>query len=202
MDVKFYDGGIAVIENFYDERELKLIWKELDYLTNFGKLLPPEKTGTSRDEKGNPLKHNHGLFLDEYYSNRNFSNILNVNRKAWTVATKEFIDNSLCFRYLNSCNQDSTLLNYYENGDFYKPHVDMSVYTVLSYFYKEPKKFEGGNLKLQDYNLEIEVKNNMVVYMPSILVHEVTPIVMEENSKGFGRYSISQFLFIRNSIYD
>lgn len=202
MNLSFAGPGIAIVEDFYDEKELKLIWKELDYLTNNNKLLPPSKTGTGRDNKGNPLKHNQGLFLDEYYTNRNFSNILNINRKVWSAVTKEFIDSSLLFRYLNSCNEDSTLLNYYEDGNFYKPHVDTSVYSVLSYFYKEPKKFTGGNLILQDYNIEIEIKNNMVIYMPSILVHEVTPIIMEEKAKGFGRYSTSQFLFVRNNTDD
>lgn len=197
MNLSFVGPGIAIIEDFYDDNELKLIWKELDYLTNTGKLLPPSKTGTSRDAKGNPLKNNKGLFLDEYYTNRNFSNILNANRKIWTSVNEDFINSNVLFRYLNSCNEDITLINYYENGDYYKQHHDMSVYTVLSYFYKEPKKFTGGNLILHDYNIEIEVKNNMVIYMPSILVHEVTPIIMENNT-GFGRYSMSQFLFVRN----
>lgn len=198
MDVKLLDNGVAIIENFYDEKELKLIWKELDYLTGSGKLLPPTKTGTSRDNMGNPQKRNRGLFLDEYYTNRNFSNILNVNRKIWGAVNEDFMKSSLLFRYLDSCNEDSTLLNYYENGDYYKMHHDMSVYSVLSYFFKEPKKFSGGVLKLHDYGIDIEVKNNMVVYMPSVLLHEVTPIVMEETGKGYGRYCISQFLFVRN----
>ena len=202
MDLSFAGPGIAIAENFYSEKELELIWKELDFLTKNGKLLPPHKTGAARDEKGNPQKQNSALFLDEYYSNRNFSNILNVNRKIWREVNKQFIKSNLMFRYLRSCNEDSTLLNYYEDGDYYKPHHDTSVYTVITYLYKEPKKFTGGNLKLEDYNIEIEVKNNMVIYMPSILVHEVTPIIMEENSKGCGRYSISQFLFVRNSSND
>ena len=70
------------------------------------------------------------------------------------------------------------------------------------WFFKEPKKFTGGNLILKDFDLEIEVKNNMVIYMPSIYVHEVTPIVMDEKDRGYGRYSMSQFLFVRNSAND
>ena len=202
MDLSFAGPGIAIVENFYDDRELKLIWKELEYLTKSNKLLPPEKTGTGRDEYGNPKKRNRGLFLEEYYKNKTFSNILNVNRKVWNVIDGEFLKSSLLFRYMYSCNEESTLLNYYEDGDYYKSHQDMSVYTVLSYFFKEPKKFTGGKLVLNDYNINIEIKNNMVIYMPSILAHEVTPIVMEENAKGFGRYSISQFLFVRNGTHD
>ena len=202
MDLSFVGPGIAVIENFYDEHELKLIWKELNFLTNSGKLLPPDKTGTSRDEKGNPKKRNKALFLDEYYKNRNFSNILNLNRKIFGKVNSEFIKSNLMFRYVHSCNEDSTLVNYYEDGDYYLPHIDMSVYTIISYLWKEPKKFTGGNLVLRDLGIELEVKNNMVLYLPSIYVHEVLPISMEENNKGYGRYSISQFLFARNAADD
>jgi len=203
MNVSFAGPGIAVIQDFYDDRELKLIWKELDYLNSKGKFLPPEKTGAARDPKGNIIKRNKGLFLDEYYSNRNFSNILTVNRKLWTITEKLAKDN-LNFRYLKSCNSDVTLVNYYENKDYYKRHTDTAVYTVLSYFYKEPKMFSGGNLKLLDYDTEIEVKNNMVIYIPSILFHEVTPIIMEQEflNKGYGRYCMAQFLFIGNTVDD
>lgn len=203
MNVSFPGPGIAIIEDFYDERELKLIWKELDYLNSKGKFLPPDKTGAARDTKGNIIKRNKGLFLDEYYTNRNFSNILSVNRKIWPAAEK-LEKEHLNFRYPLSCSADATLVNYYENNDYYKRHKDVSVYTILSYFYKEPKKFSGGNLKLIDYDIEIEVKNNMVIYIPSILWHEVTPIVMEQEflNKGYGRYCMAQFLFIGNKVDD
>jgi Rps23 Pro-64 3,4-dihydroxylase Tpa1-like proline 4-hydroxylase len=199
MKTSFAGPGIAIIEDFYDEADLKLIWKELDYLNLKDKFLSPTRTAGARDAKGNLIKNNKGLFLDEFYKNRNFSNILNLNRKVWMPAHELEKDN-FNFRYLISSNQDATLVSYYENEDYYKKHLDSSVYTILTYFYKEPKKFSGGNLKLLDYDIEIEVKNNMVIYIPSILWHEVTPIVMEQEfaNKGFGRYCISQFLFIEN----
>lgn len=202
MNLSFAGPGIAIIEDFYNERELELIWKELDYLTKGGKLLPPMNTGPARDEKGNIKKKNKALFLNEYYTNKSFSNMLNFNRKIWSVVNKDFVKSSLMFRYLHSCNEDVTLLNYYEDGDYYLPHYDSSVYTVITYFFKEPKKFTGGNLVLEDFGIEIEVKNNMVVYLPSIYVHEVKPIVMEKNSVGYGRYSMSQFLFVENAAND
>ena len=203
MNISFPGPSIAIIKDFYDERELGLIWKELDYLNSKGKFLPPEKTGAARDAKGNIIKSSKGLFLDEYYTNRNFSNVLTANRKIWT-ATEKLAKENINFRYLKSCNSDATLVNYYEDGDYYQRHTDTAVYTVLSYFYKEPKKFSGGNLKLLDYDIEVEVKSNMVIYMPSILWHEVTSIVMEQEflNKGYGRYCMAQFLFIENTVDD
>ena len=58
MNLSFAGPGIAIIEDFYDEQELGLIWKELDYLTKTGKLMPPEKTGAARDEHGKVKKKN------------------------------------------------------------------------------------------------------------------------------------------------
>ena len=33
MNVSFAGNGIAIVEDFYNEKELQLIWKELNYLT-------------------------------------------------------------------------------------------------------------------------------------------------------------------------
>lgn len=205
MEFQFFDDnkkiphGVAVVEDFYSDIELNLIWKELDYLTKENKLLPPEMTGTSTEKgTGKPRKENSGLFLDEFYKNRNFSSILNINRKVFSALNDEIYSKRPIFRYLLTANSDSTLLNYYEDGNYYKPHVDNCVYTVLSYFFKEPKQFTGGNFRLVDYDLEFEIKNNMVIYMPSCYLHEALPVTMENNQKGYGRYCISQFMFIKN----
>ena len=50
------------IKDLYNDKELKLIWQELEFLNCLNKLQPPEKTGTAVDEKTNiPLKNNSGL---------------------------------------------------------------------------------------------------------------------------------------------
>jgi hypothetical protein len=185
---------IAIIEDFFNEKELKLIWQELDFLNP--KLLGPEQTGTARNEDGLQLKNNFGLFLDNVYSDRNVSNILNINRKLFSVG-KELIEYNYIFDCVNSCNLDTTLISYYENSNHYKPHRDTSILTILSYFWKEPKSFKGGNLLLTDFNFEIEVKNNMVIFMPGSYRHEVTEIVMDKRKKNYGRYCMSVFLNYR-----
>lgn len=198
MKLSFAGPGIAVVEDAYDEFELKDIWKELTTLTNNKQLQPAIKTGPSRDFIGRPQKENWGLFLEEYYPNRIYSDILRINRKVFSLVNYEFEQSNLFFRYILNCNSDVTLISYYENGGFYKPHRDSSVYTVLSYFYKEPKQFTGGNLKLIDFDIEIEIKNNMMIYLPSVYTHEVTDVSMESTSNCSGRYCMSQFLFVEN----
>lgn len=193
--------GLVIVEDFYSEQELSLIWQELEQLTKGEKLLSPDQTGTSVLPDGRYGKNNQGLFLDEYYVHERFkSNMLKLNRKIWDFLNQNYdeMKTDTILRYTLSANEDSTLISYYTDGHYYTPHIDKSVYTVLTYFFKEPKKFKGGNLKLIDFDMEIEVKNNMTIFMPSIFSHEVTPVIMEGNEDCSGRYCMSQFLYIGN----
>ena len=160
------------------------------------KLLSPDKTAdpfASSNKKS--------IFLDVLYNqNRQISNILTVNRKIFSITN--LMKENIFSNYFRIVNRDFTMISYYEDKAYYAAHNDSFTMSSVTTFWKEPKKFTGGNLKLKDFDIEIEVKNNMVIYMPSIYVHEVTPIIMEENVKGFGRYSMSQFLFVRNSAND
>jgi hypothetical protein len=205
MKEQFFTGternGLVIVEDFYSDKELDLIWSELKLLTEGNHFLPPSKTGASTLPNGKYGKNNDGIFLDEFYDRRrNESKILNVNRKIWDYLNSimKVMDKDPILRYTLSSNEDSTLISYYTDGHYYTPHIDKSVYTILTYFIKEPKNFTGGNLKLLDYNMEIEVKNNMVIFMPSTYQHEVTPVVMGEDDGCSGRYCMSQFLFIGN----
>ena len=55
--------------------------------------------------------------------------------------------------------------NVYKNYDYYKSHVDNSYSTALTWFYKEPKQFEGGNILFSDYNIEIPIENNSILIL-------------------------------------
>jgi Rps23 Pro-64 3,4-dihydroxylase Tpa1-like proline 4-hydroxylase len=191
---------VAIIKNFYDESELRLIMRELDFLNSSTKLLPPDQTNAAVHEDGTSKKRNTGIFLDQIYLVRNISDILQVNRKVFNpLVTIKLIDEDLSFRHVQQVNKDTTLVSYYEDSDYYEPHQDSATFTVLSYFYKEPKKFTGGDLVLTDFDYTIEIENNMVVYMPSVYLHEVTPIKMKEEdmNQGLGRYCVSMFLNYR-----
>lgn len=191
---------VIILDEFYDEEELELIWEELNLLTYGSKLQNAKGTGTAETETGKSLKSNHGLWLDIIWkNNRNLSNILQIDRKIFTNNLQIFRDSSHWFFNLFNCNADTTLLSYYENEDHYKPHYDEATVTVLNWFYREPKRFKGGDLKLHHKgNINtVPFKNNRVVIFPSLLTHEVTPITMEkeDQNKKFGRYCITQFLF-------
>ena len=68
-----------IIENFYNESELELVWEELNFLTKPGKLMDAKDYGGVID--GTNAK---ALVLDDIYENRQISNILTVNRKLFT----------------------------------------------------------------------------------------------------------------------
>ena len=196
--IKNYDPfPFLEIENMYDENQLKLIWQELEFLNQSDKFESPEETGSAQKE-GESLKKNNGLFLDNLYKTRNISNILTANKNLFAPhILKEF--SSLCFLYENikHTNEDTTLISYYDNGGYYKPHQDHAVYTAVTWFFKEPKKFNGGDFYFTDYDLKIEVKNNKTVLFPSVVNHSVDEILMNTNScPGYGRYVMVQLLHI------
>jgi len=187
------------IDNLYSEDELKLIWQELDFLTYPHKLEPPESTGTARDNKSKaPLKSNSGLFLDEIYYKRNISNILNINSKLFSPEILT-IFSKLSFGYetIKKTNNDRTLISYYENGGYYKSHEDNAIYTAVTWFFREPKAFTGGDFYFTDYNLKIEIQNNMTILFPSFVKHAVDEINLKDNNlSGYGRYAMSQFVYL------
>lgn len=185
-----------LVENFYDEQELQLIWKEIDFLSD--KLLSHEETSPARDSEGKSLKKNKGLFLDDVYVNRDTSSILSLNRKLWCPELIESYEaNSYWWSYVVECNRDRTLLNRYNTECYYKPHRDKAIFTAVTVLYKEPANFIGGDFTFSDYEITIPKQNNLVIIFPSVTNHSVEPVTMiQEGLENSERFSISQFIYI------
>jgi hypothetical protein len=184
-----------IIEDFYNPEELKLIWRELEYLNP--KLNISQNTGSISDN-GEYLKNGTGIFIYDHI-NYYFSDIGKTNRKIFDHdVVAKLIDINPLFRGVAISNDDRVLVNYYENKGYYKAHADSSLFTVLSFHYKEPKKFNGGDLILTEFDLKIKIKNNMLLIFPGVYKHEVTEIIMDDRNlnQGFGRYSIATFINI------
>tara|TARA_R100001594_G_scaffold48189_1_gene81052 strand:+ start:165 stop:806 length:642 start_codon:yes stop_codon:yes gene_type:complete len=200
LEVKQYNNfcPYIVIDNFYNENELGLIWQELEFLCNDCKLTLPDDSDSATSPSGEILKNNKCIYVDDVYKDRKFSNILVANRKlfdnwgAFVNSHSDWFFNSLI------CNVDLTLISYYENGGYYKPHRDKAVATSLTWLYKEPKKFVGGDLTIsfKDEQERIEVKNNRMVIIPSFIEHEVIEIRMDKEDCGnhLGRFCMTQFI--------
>lgn len=196
MLIKSYIGPFehVIIENYYDNVELELMWKEIEFLTP--KLLNPEFTSTAK-ENNELLKNGTGIFLDNVYQNRSISNILTFNRKLWHPAILQELEKiSPWWNLIKISNKDYTLMNYYQDGCYYKPHKDHSLITAISILYKDENSFDGGDLVFSDYNITIPKKSNCLIIFPGQINHSVTDIIMKTDKPYYGRYSMAQFLYL------
>ena len=188
----------AIFNNFYNETELSLIWEELNFYTKPNKLFDVE------DYNGVVGYTNaKALQLDLVYPTkyRTLSNILQVTRKVFDKQVLEPFSNlSDCCSQAKYCNWDATKVRYYHNNDQYKPHIDMLWnFLAFSYFYREPKRFSGGNLLFPKYDYEYPCDNNSLIILPSYVEHGVQEVKIDNSDyfDGMGRYAITHFGDIR-----
>ena len=185
-----------IIEDFYSEDELKLIWRELDFLTSPNKLMPANLNGS--------IEANHlSIVLDQIYPNRSISDILTINSKALKKEVLDtFAELNPLLAHINYINTNLTKIKYYENYNGYKKHQDNARFTALTYFYKEPKMFEGGDLYFNDFDYTIKLKNNMFVLFVGALWHESLPVSLKQygHITGNCKYTMTQFLNIHENI--
>ena len=183
-----------IVENFYNDDELKLIWEELDFYTKDGKLFDAHEFGGVIDKTNSKA-----IWLDKIFSKkyRNLSNILKVNRKLFDSAVLEaFSSVHDCCSIAKFCNYDVTKVRYYHDGDYYEPHTDKTVqFLGFSYFYREPKKFEGGELIFPKYDYTFDCPNNSLIMMPGWVEHGVSKISIKNSDyfDGYGRYAVTSF---------
>lgn len=198
--IKTTDFSFVLYENIYDEKELQSIYKECIFLCDEKKLELTENSGAARNEEGNLLKSNKGLFLEDIYKEPfKFSNYLRLSSKQFKYLTFDMLyktDENFNF-FKKQIYNSSTLFSYYQNGDYYLPHKDGSEFTFIFWLFKEPKEFSGGDLILKDIDYRIEIKNNMGVLFPSKAIHEVETVVMEDKTpfNRKGRFSFSTFIY-------
>jgi hypothetical protein len=181
-----------IIDNTYTKEEQVKIFRELDFLSE--KLLTPDQTASAKKDNGE-LKNNTGLFLDYAYSNRNVSDILSVNRK---IFSQEVMDKlSSChyaYNQFRHINYDITLISYYDDKSSYFSHTDSNAITAVTWFFKSPINFTGGDFTFTDFNKQVELKNNRTVIFFGCYKHEVSEVKIKDSSIPFsGRFTISQF---------
>lgn len=180
----------VVIDDFYDEAELKLVREEI---------LAFEPYGSAATTAGglDHLKSGSGLFLDHMFSrDRSRSKILTANRKLFCDEIhNEAVKLDASFGQLRNCDKDCTLINYYHSGEEYKPHTDRVVITAVTFF--AIGSFTGGDFYFPAYKETVQFKENRLVMFPSCVFHQALPIKADDNSC---RVSIAQFLDFKPSI--
>ena len=199
VEIYNHPDPVIVIRNWYSEKELEDIWVELDKLSNPYSMQLPSDTGSAVLENAS-LKNGHGIFLDDLYINRReSSSILSMREKFFNDNFYNLIlsvDRS--FNHFVNSTSDRTLVNYYEQNHFYKKHYDRSIFTCVVPIWKEPKKFTGGDFLISDKSFNL--KSNDLIVFPGYLIHEVTPISMNEDADKWksGRFSITTFINYRS----
>ena len=101
-----------------------------------------------------------------------------------------------CCSIASRCNWDVTKARYYHNDEGYEPHTDASTqFLAFSYFYKEPKKFTGGEVFFPSYDYDYSCDNNSVIILPGWVEHGVRKVKIDDSDyfDGWGRYAITSF---------
>ena len=188
-----------IIRNTFNEQELKLIWRELEFLNSPLKLQRPDSNGTALDElTGLPLSNNFSLFLDEAFNRHELSDILRINKKIIDPGiANAFYKLSPLLGHITMVDKYSTMIRYYETGEYYRGHRDIARFTAISYFFKEPKYFTGGDLHFNDFEYTVNIENNMTILFVGSMIHSTTELVMTDHTErfsGYGKYAMTQFL--------
>lgn len=186
------------VDDFYSKDEEKLIWKDIDTVKDYLNE-ESEKSGSrgvAKDENGQ-LADLHRIYLDSFYNQRRtHSEILKLySKKLFSdeiLESYKIVPSHLTYQ---TCNSDYSQISYYENKNYYKKHYDVYQHTALIWFYKEPKKFSGGDLKMHDSGDIVECKHNRMILFPSYYLHEVESITMQDEdlNQGLGRYCLTHF---------
>ena len=193
---KVQDLPVTVVQGFYTKKELEQIMNFVFTTNPYEWFTNPEQNGGAKDEKGNYLKNNYAVWVDEWYTQigRTFCPLFKINRKLWDEKLNLRLEKEhYIFKNVMTIDSDSTYLNYYEDANFYDYHRDQATLTALTIFYQEPKKFEGGELLFEN-ELTVPCENNTLVIFPSILKHRAETIKMKTKEKLCGRFSMTQFL--------
>ena len=169
--------------------EQEIILNELDTL----ELLPASETSSAESAKtGEYLKKNGGAWLKNLEDYSTFKILAPILGKYFD----EFADGHVLSGMIRQSNKHQWLVSYYDDGDYYKSHIDSSAGSVVFWFYREPKRFTGGEFVFDDEDINLGSLNNAVCYFSGMVIqHHVTEVSMEEQYRNqrLGRYSINVF---------
>jgi SM-20-related protein len=106
-----------------------------------------------------------------------------------------------------------TLLTASNDGDFFRRHTDASLeekktVTFVYYFYREPKAFTGGELRLYRTRRKdrrhivadmaifdtVAPQQNMMLFFPCFLLHEILPVRCPSRRFGDSRFTVNGWI--------
>jgi hypothetical protein len=174
------------LKNIFFESELSEIKQEIVSLKKDFK--SPEDTGSAFTEK-ELLKKNKGIFLNNLSKNSDFF-VEKINNTLKVVVKKSNWKNSCFKRIFDNLEWYGDLIQHYENLDYYKPHYDYGIFTLVIWIYDGGKNISGGDLYFPEYDYLHNCKDNSGLIFFSKELHGVTTLKSNDN---FNRYSITTF---------
>jgi len=155
-----------------------------EYFLLKDKMSEPDKTGGAKDNDGNVLKENKGIFLSEVYQPE-YSFISPASKlfvEIYEVMKDQKFPIKSTMNYFKGSTSLEILLSEYKKGSYYKPHRDSSSLTML--IWPMPKTFKGGDLILNDFNYKVSCEQNTGLIFPSHYLHEVGEVVYDGNEEN------------------
>jgi hypothetical protein len=194
-----------IVDDLYTEEEQDLIWSELELLQPLYKMDTAAIIGgSSLEPDGTPSAKLKRLYLDSYYgTNREKSNIFKFYNKITSLEIQhQYGLTTPSWGSYSLANTDKSIISYYDNGDEYKEHFDTSMHTCLVWFYREPKRFTGGDLYFSQSDSVVECKHNRMVLFPGYYMHQVNTLNIAEEyaNKGLGRYCITHMYTVNQTV--
>jgi len=204
VDFKFLPFPHITIDNFFNEQAYDGVWAEVQLLKD--KMMPPQLTGAAM-HMGVPDKRGYGVFLNEVYKNKHFSNIVRqmqiLQSDEFKGRVEEHARDPAGFYFklytLVKTDVNTTLVQMYTNGDYYKPHKDSAIFTFVAVLHKKERQYTGGEFHFPEYDYTLNLENNQAIIFPSVLLHEVKEIKIDSNSLDNARFSISSFFHLQES---
>lgn len=173
----------VTLEDVFSPRELEIVHEEIKGLKQyFGN---PDVTGTASSKDDELLKKGDGIFLPHESKITKIidKRIKQVSNSKWKDGTFRRMFHALVW--------GNELLNCYKGNDYYKPHFDHGVFSLIFFLWEDTSTFDGGDLYFPEYDYLHKCNNNHAVLFNSKEMHEVTPLVTKDETST--RYSIVTF---------
>lgn len=182
-----------VVENFFSEEELTLIWRDIDHAHQHN-WFSADNIATAKANNSEYIASKTGFFLHQF-TDTEATNTYKACSKIFDGHTYEFSKFFSGAPVLYTT-RNSVLISNYVNGGYYKKHKDKCITSVLFWLARDETKFTGGDLYFPELDEKINFGHNKMIMFPSQAIHEVTEVLMSPNeSVEFGRYCITMFLF-------
>lgn len=181
MNIEYltYPFEHVIIKNFFTEEETKEVLEELNTALEFNRMFTSKtkKFKNSAGSENGTLKSDRLAFnLDEMFKGNSKTN-KHCHKIFYPPLSDKLVENSNFCNFLRNLNYTGLVVGVYKDGDYYLPHYDASVISLVGHVWQEGTSFEGGELYFPEYNdYSISPEFNKFIIFPSYILHGVKKV--------------------------